>query len=106
MFNLFFALATVFAAKEVIKEKIEPIASKETRFDWEAYWTDVENGISAMEQVRKRQRGEYMTTKQIPVPKEIIPKVIDMKRYQNDKQLYGETTAEMWRKCGFYMTVR
>lgn len=106
MFNWFTALAIGFAAKEIIKEKTEPVAPKGTRFDWDAYWEDVKNGTSCMEQVRKCEHGGYMTTKSLPKPKEIIPKVVDVKRYQHDKQLYGETTAEMWRICGYYMTVR
>lgn len=106
MLNWFAALATVFAAREVVKEKTEPVAPKGTRFDWDAYWADVENGMPAMEQVRKRQRGGYMTTKPLPEPQEIIPKVVDIKRYNHDKALYGEAIAEVNRKCGMYMYVK
>lgn len=63
MLNWFTALATMLAAKEIIQEKIEPVAPSNTCFDWDAYWADVKNGMPAMEQVRKRQRGGYMITK-------------------------------------------
>lgn len=106
MLSWFSALATIFAASEVIKEKTEPVASKGTRFDWDAYWADVEKGIPAMEQVRKCQRCGYMTTKPLPEPKEVIPKVVDMKRYEHDKKLYGEAIAEVNRKSGMYMYVK
>lgn len=100
------ALATVFAAREIIKEKTEPVAPKGTRFDWDAYWDDVKNGIPAMEQVKKRQSGGYTTTKPLPEPKEVIPKVVDMKRYEHDKKLYGEAITEVNRKYGMYMFVK
>lgn len=106
MLNWFAALATSLAAKEIIKEKTEPVAPKGTRFDWDAYWADVEKGMPAMEQVRKRQRGDYMTTKPIQKPVEVIPQVVDIKRYQNDKALYGEAIAEVNRKCGMYMFIK
>ena len=99
-------LGALFCAKEIIKEKIEPVAPKGTRFDWDAYWKDIENGMPCMEQVRKRERGGYMTTKPLPTPKETIPMVSDIKRYEQDKELYGEETAEFFRKCGFYMHIR
>lgn len=106
MINLFTALAAIFSAKEIIKEKTEPVAPKGTRFDWDAYWKDIKNGMSCTEQVRKRQRGEYMTTKPLPAPKEVIPKVVDIKRYNHDKEVYGEAIAEVWRKCGSYMSIK
>lgn len=98
--------STLYLSGQAIKEKTEPVAPKGTRFDWDAYWADVENGMPAMEQVRKRQRGGYMTTKTLPEPKEVIPKVVDMKRYQHDKALYGEAITEVNRKNGMYMYIR
>lgn len=106
MHGILAAFAAILSAKEIIKEKTEPVAPKGTRFDWDAYWADVEKGMPAMEQVRKRQCGGYMTTKPLPELKEVIPKVVDMKRYQHDKELYGETIAEAWRKNGSYMYIR
>lgn len=106
MHGILTALAALFTAKEIIKEKTEPVAPLNTRFDWDAYWADVENGMPAMEQVRKRQRGGYMTTKTLPEPKEVIPKVVDIKRYQHDKKLYGEAFVEFNRKNGMYMFIK
>ena len=106
MHGILAALAAILTAKEIIKEKTEPVAPKGTRFDWDAYWADVEKGIPAMEQVRKCQRCGYMTTKPLPEPKEVIPKVVDMKRYEHDKKLYGEAIAEVNRKSGMYMFIK
>lgn len=63
MFDLLSLVSIVFNTKEIIEEKLEKPAPKNARFDWDAYWEDVRNGMSAMEQVRKRERGGYMTTK-------------------------------------------
>ena len=56
----------IIAVIQIVKEALEKPAPKGTRFDWDAYWKDVENGIGAMEQVRKRQSGGYMTTEPMP----------------------------------------
>ena len=106
MLDWFASIATIFAAREVIKERCEPVAPKGTRFDWEAYWADVDRGMSAMEQVKKRQSGGYTTTKPIQKPTEVIPQVVDIKRYEHDKKLYGEAITEVNRKCGMYMFVK
>ena len=106
MLDFFTAFAAILAAKEVVKEKVEPVATKGTRFDWDTYWADVKNGMPIVEQVKKRQSGGYMTTKPLPEPKEVIPKVVDMKRYQHDKKLYGEAIVEVNRKLGMYMFVK
>lgn len=106
MLSWFTVFAIIFAVIEVIKEKCEPVAPKGTRFDWDAYWADIDNGMSDMEQVRKRQRGGYMTTEQLPKPVEVIPNVIDMKRYQHDKKVYGELLTEVNRKNGMYMFIK
>ena len=106
MLSWFTVFAIIFAVIEVIKEKCEPVAPKGTRFDWDAYWADIDNGMSAMKQVRKRQRGGYMTTEPLPKPVEVIPNVIDMKRYQHDKKVYGELLTEVNRKNGMYMFIK
>lgn len=106
MLSWFTVFAVIFAIIEVIKEKREPVAPKGTRFDWDAYWADVDNGMSSMEQVRKCQRGCYMTTEPLSEPVEVIPKVIDMKRYEHDKKVYGESLTEVNRKCGMYMFIK
>ena len=66
MFWLFTIVASVITIKDVIKENLEPVAPANRRFDWDAYWEDIRNGIGAMEQVRKRERGGYWTTKPMP----------------------------------------
>lgn len=43
----------------LIKEDREKPAPPNQKFDWDAYNCDVRMGISAMEQVKKRERGEY-----------------------------------------------
>lgn len=105
MIDLLAILAACLTIKEVVKEKMEPVAPKGTRFDWDAYQKDIENGIGAMEQVRKRQSGGYMTTAPLPTPPAspaAINDVVDIKRYQYDKRVYGEAFAEVNRKNGSY----
>ena len=63
---LFFIIALVYIIYVLAKENLKKPAPKGTRFDWDAYWKDIENGIGAMEQVRKGQRGGYYTTKPLP----------------------------------------
>ena len=31
-------------------------------FDWDAYWKDIEDGIDIMEQIKKKERGDYWIT--------------------------------------------
>ena len=96
MINVLGIVAAFLSAKEVATERIEPVAPKGTRFDWAAYWHDADNGLGAMEQVRK--------------PPQINPVlengVVDQKRYQHDKLAYGEAIAEMNRQNGSYAYVR
>lgn len=66
MWGLLALISALYTTKEVVKEKLEPVAPKGTRFDWDAYYKDIERGIDPMEQVRKRARGGYMTTKPLP----------------------------------------
>ena len=63
---VFFILISILSIIQVVKEWREKPAPKGTRFDWDAYWKDVENGMPSIEQVRKRQRGGYMTTEPLP----------------------------------------
>lgn len=113
MFDILKIIHILCTANEYIKEKTEPVAPKGTRFDWDAYWKDVKNGMTCMEQVKKRQNGDYMTINPLP-QKPIIPKwyevptdtVIDTKRYEHDKELYGEEIVEVWRKHGSYRYVK
>ena len=106
MFNLFAVFITILTAKEVAMEKLERPAPEGTHFNWDAYWKDVESGVSTIEQLKKRQRGDYDTTK--PFVKETIPinDVLDIDRYNHDKKVYGECIAEVWRKQGSYKIKR
>ena len=63
MFDFLFFVSIIFNTKEIIEEKLEKPAPKGARFDWDAYWKDVENGMSTIDQIKKRERGGYMTTK-------------------------------------------
>ncbi len=106
MINILAILSAMFLGKEIIKEKAEPVAPKGTRFDWDEYWADVRRGMSSMEQIKKRQRGGYMTTKPLPQPKEVIPMVVDIERYNRDKKMYGKELTEVLRKRGQYTYIR
>lgn len=101
---MFKLLHCFFAAKEIIEEKTEKPAPKGTRFDWDAYWEDVRNGMTSVEQIKKRQRGGYLTTKPKSPEWHELPMdtVVDTKRYEHDKVTYGENIAETWRKNGSY----
>lgn len=62
MFGLITVISMLFSARELIKEKIEPIAPATTRFDWDAYRSDISK-MSVKEQMKKVERGGYITTK-------------------------------------------
>lgn len=106
MFKILTAIAALLTAKDVIKEKAEPIAPKGTRFDWDAYWDDVDSGVNALKQVRKRQSDGYTTIAPLPEKQQPIDGVVDVKRYQHDKMVYGEAIAEMNRQNGSYKYIR
>lgn len=108
MFELLSIISGIFTGAKLIKEKTAPVAPKGTRFDWDAYWKDVENGMDCMTQLRKRERGEYMTTKPAPPKWYELPydTVVDVDRYQHDQEYYGKYVAEIWRKTGEYRQVK
>lgn len=96
-------VALIISGIQIIHEKTRPSIPKNANFDWDAYWADIRNGMGAMEQVRKRERGGYWTTK--PAPPSILDlpldTVIDVERYKHDKELYPHY-AEQKRKNGGY----
>lgn len=106
MFQFMVIVSIVFTVYKIIKEKNMPKAPKGTRFDWDRYNEDIKSGMTCMEQLKKTEHGDYYTTNPLHEKKEIIPKVVDMVRYQHDKELYGEEIAETFRKNGSYMHVR
>lgn len=85
----------------LIKEAAEPTVPKGIYFDWDAYWKDIENGMGIQEQIKKRQRGGYMTNN----PKYAYDALNDVERYERDKAKYGVETAESWRKQGHYKII-
>lgn len=105
MFNLLAVFSILFNAKELIEEKMEKPILKNTRFDYDAFCKDIDNGMSATDQIKKRKNGGYMTDD--PLPSNMnFNNVVDIKRYLNDKNVYGEIAAEMWRKNGNYKYIR
>ena len=63
MFNLFGIGCILYCVVQAIKETLEKPAPQGTYFDWDAYWEDVRNGMTSVEQIKKRKRGGYLTTK-------------------------------------------
>lgn len=99
MFNLFALVNSLFVAKELVKETLEPVAPPEQHFDWDAYYDDIDGGIAPMEQVRKRQKGGYNTCEPIPVQK-------TLRDYQYEKYLKDKADnpayAEAKNQIGAY----
>lgn len=108
MFGLLSFVSALFSIRELANKETEPVMPKGRRFDWDTYREDIRNGIDAMEQIEKRERGEYMTTKphiskwyELP-----IDTIVDTERYEHDKKTYGEDTAEYWRRTGSYRRIK
>ena len=66
MFGILGVISIICVLYMIIKESLEKPAPKDVYFDWDEYYKDIENGINPMEQVRKRERGEYMKSKSDP----------------------------------------
>lgn len=95
------------AGKELVKEALEKPAPKGTRFDWDAYWKDIDNGMTTQEQIKKRQCGGYNTTKPLLDTRNLpLNTVVDTKRYEHDKETYGKTIVEVWREGGAYRYIK
>lgn len=101
MNGLFGLVGLLFGASEIIKEKTTKPLPKATRFDWDAYYEDIRKGMTTQEQIKKRQRGGYWTTKPLPSERP-LDVVDDVERYESDKKIYGESLAEIRRKNGLY----
>ena len=93
--DLFFVVVLILAIIRLIKEACEKPAPKGQRFDWDAYWKDIEDGIDIEEQLKRRKRGYYLTT-------EPINDLVDIERYEHDKDVYGEDVANKWKVYGYY----
>ena len=107
MFDLIAIISTIFSIKEIINEKTEPVTPKCVRFDWDAYWNDVRNGMSTTEQIKKRERGGYMTVKPEPPKWYELPidTIIDIDQYKQDKESWGVEYAEYRRNKGAYRVI-
>ena len=70
---------------------------------------DLGSGISKWEYLRRKNRGDYWITYEEYYerthPKEVIPGVVDIDRYNHDKEKYGEFFAEHRRQCSDYKRI-
>lgn len=70
---------------------------------------DLASGISKWEYLRRKNRGDYWITQEEYDerihPKEVIPGVVDIDRYNHDKEKYGEFFAEHRRQCSDYKCI-
>lgn len=101
-------LGLIGIVSELISASRVESLPKGTRFDWEAYWKDIENGMDSQTQLKKRKKGGYYTTKPAQpkwweLPLDII---IDTERYEYDKRVIGEEYAEYSRKHGGYRQIK
>lgn len=99
MFDVVAIIGLLFSAKEIIAEKSEKILHN-TRFNWDEYWKDIRCGMTTEQQLKKRQSGGYTTTS--PCFSNHKKNAFDYTRYNNDKELYGEAVAEIWKQNGSY----
>ena len=108
MFGLLTIVSSLLTAKQLVKEKMEKPVPKGTRFDWDAYYKDIENGISVTEQIKKIQAGGYNTTKPATPKWYELPMdaVVDIERYEHDKKIYSESTVRHWKEIGSYREIR
>lgn len=60
---IFLIVAIIYLLYAFIKEKTHKKPPEGTYFDYDAYWKDIENGMDAMEKIKKRKNGGYLTTK-------------------------------------------
>lgn len=107
MFGALTFVAVVVSVWQWAKEKMEPALPRNARFDWDAYWEDVRNGMGSAEQIKKRTSGGYYTTKPAPPNPMDLPleTVVDVERYLHDKELYP-SYAEQKRKNGGYRYIQ
>lgn len=54
-----FVISLVSVIITICKQAFEKPVSKDRYFDWDLYYKDAENGISATEQLKRRQNGYY-----------------------------------------------
>ena len=107
MVSLLGLISTLFVAKKIVSEALEKPVPKGTRFDWDAYYEDIKNGMDHKTQLKKRQRGGYNTTKPaVPVPDKPTEDIVDIARYAYDLKTHGAYYVELGRSIGSYRTVK
>ena len=98
-----FLLAVGWLLYKLFSEKPCPLGH---RYDSEKARQDLANGIGTCEWQRRKKKGYYWSTpeeiEQRQKAKEDIPGVVDIKRYEYDKKLWGEEKAEQRRAAGHY----
>ena len=52
-------LSVIYIIYKLLAEALEKPKPNGSYFDWDEYWCDVKNGISATDQLKKRERGKY-----------------------------------------------
>lgn len=103
---ILFLVAICYFVYKVASEKPCP---PDHRYDLEKEREDIKNGVSFEERDKKRRRGEYWTHKDDIAdrkPKEVIPGVVDICRYERDKKVYGVEYTELLRSAGEYKYIR
>ena len=107
MTSLLGFISTLFVATKVVSEALEKPAPKGTRFDWDAYYKDIENGMDFKTRLRKRQKGGYNTTEPaVPVPDHPTEDIVDIARYAYDLKTQGAHYVELGRSIGSYREVK
>lgn len=128
-------IAIIYVLIQWLKEKLEKPAPKGSRFDWDAYYKDIDNGIPFSVQMEKHKKGLYTTTKPLPEKPSVSPAttsnisvqsvrekstacsaispdeipfdaVIDTKRYEHDVRLFGQSYADRCRRSGEYRHIK
>ena len=128
-------IAIIYVLIQWIKEKTEKPAPKDARFDWDAYYEDIEKGVPVEVWLQKHKKGLYTTTKPLPDKPSTTPvmpsnvsaqsvqekssdrlaisldetpfdAVIDTKRYEHDVRLFGQNYADRCRRSGEYRHIK
>ena len=98
--HLAFVCAILYVIYQIIKEKTEKPMPPGARIDHDKVTKDVLNGVSLSERKRRLRCGEYWTFEPKYIPQ--IDEVVDVERYEYDKERYGKAHAEYRRKSGQY----
>ena len=101
---MLFLLAVIWLLYQLFSQKPCPPGS---RFDFEKSEEDFASGIGVQEWERRKRKGYYYSTPEEMArrqeEKEVIPGVVDIKRYEYDKKLWGIEETERRRAEGRYL---